>query len=48
MNRTLAYFIVGAMVLGVVVGFACNQLLTPDQVKVVTENLSFSPISSCA
>ncbi len=40
MNRTFTYFIVGAMVLGVVVGFACNQLLTPDQVKVVTENLS--------
>ena len=40
MNRTFTYFIVGAMVLGVAVGFACNQLLGPDQIKRVTEGLS--------
>ncbi len=36
MNRTFTYFIVGAMVLGVVVGFACHELLSPTQVTQVT------------
>ena len=40
MNRTFTYFIVGAMVLGVVVGFACNQLLEPAQITQVKDGLT--------
>jgi Na+/H+-dicarboxylate symporter len=40
MNRLFAYFIVGAMVLGVLVGWLCNQFLAPDQVTSVAEGLS--------
>src|SRR5258706_4494764 len=39
MSRTFTYFIVAAMVLGVAVGFACNQLLDPAGAKTVAGNL---------
>ncbi len=39
MSRTFTYFIVAAMVLGVAVGFACNQLLDPVGAKTVAGNL---------
>ena len=38
MNRLFTTFIVGAMVLGVAVGWAVNQYATPDQGKIVAEN----------
>jgi Na+/H+-dicarboxylate symporter len=40
MNRLFAYFIVGAMVLGILVGWACNQFLSADQVTGVASGLS--------
>jgi Na+/H+-dicarboxylate symporter len=40
MSRTFTYFIVAAMVLGVAVGFACNQLLDPAGAKSVASGLS--------
>ena len=40
MNRLFTAFIVGAMVLGVAVGWAVNQFATPDQAKTVADNLS--------
>lgn len=40
MSRTFTYFIVGAMVLGVAVGFACNQLLDAAGAKAVASQLS--------
>jgi Na+/H+-dicarboxylate symporter len=40
MNRLFTTFIVGAMVLGVAVGWAVNQYASPDQGKMVAENLS--------
>ena len=40
MNRLFTTFIVGAMVLGVAVGWGLNQYATPDQAKAVAENLS--------
>ena len=40
MNRLFTIFIVSAMVLGVVAGWAINQYATPDQAKVAAENLS--------
>ncbi|CAN5823578.1 dicarboxylate/amino acid:cation symporter [soil metagenome] len=40
MNRLFTAFIVGAMVLGIVVGWAVNQYCTPDQAKAVADNLS--------
>ena len=39
MNRLFAYFIVGAMLLGVVVGWICNATLTPDQITSVAGGL---------
>jgi len=40
MNRVFTSFIVGAMVLGVAVGWGLNQYATPDQAKAAAENLS--------
>ncbi|WP_421934128.1 dicarboxylate/amino acid:cation symporter [Phenylobacterium sp.] len=40
MNRLFTAFIVGAMVLGVAVGWAVNQYASPDQAKAVADNLS--------
>ena len=40
MNRLFTYFIVGAMVLGIVVGWLLNQSLPADQAKAVAGNLS--------
>jgi len=39
MNRLFTYFLIGAMVLGIAVGWICNQTLNPDQVKTVADNL---------
>jgi Na+/H+-dicarboxylate symporter len=33
MNKNFAYFITGAMVLGVIVGLVCNSFFEPDQIK---------------
>jgi Na+/H+-dicarboxylate symporter len=40
MNRLFTYFIVGAMVLGVLAGWAINQTASPDQAKEIASNLS--------
>jgi len=40
MNRIFTYMLVGAMLLGIAVGWACNQYLTPDQAKVAADNFS--------
>ncbi|WP_374575437.1 dicarboxylate/amino acid:cation symporter [Phenylobacterium sp.] len=40
MNRVFTYMIVGAMILGVAVGWACNQFLTPDQAKTAADGLA--------
>ena len=40
MNRIFTYMIVGAMILGVAVGWACNQFLTPDQAKQAADGFS--------
>ena len=40
MNRLFTYFIVGAMVLGILVGWAVNQALPAADAKVVADNLS--------
>lgn len=40
MNRLFTYFIVGSMVLGVLVGLACNSLLTPDQQTVAVDGFT--------
>ncbi|MGH6996652.1 MAG: dicarboxylate/amino acid:cation symporter, partial [Phenylobacterium sp.] len=40
MNRRFALLIVLSMVLGVGVGWACNQFLSPDQAKQAAEGLS--------
>lgn len=40
MNRLFTTFIVGAMILGVAVGWGLNQFATPDQAKAAAENLS--------
>lgn len=40
MNRLFTAFIVGAMVLGVAVGWGVNQYATPEQAKEVASNLS--------
>ena len=40
MNRLFTYFIVGAMVLGVLVGWGINQGLPAEDAKAVAENLS--------
>jgi Na+/H+-dicarboxylate symporter len=40
MNRVFTYFIVGAMVLGIAVGWAINQYATPTQAVAAADNLS--------
>jgi Na+/H+-dicarboxylate symporter len=40
MNRLFTTLIVGAMLLGIAVGWACNQHLSPEQGKIVAGNLS--------
>jgi Na+/H+-dicarboxylate symporter len=40
MNRLFTYMIVGAMVLGVAVGWACNQFLTPEDAKAAADGFS--------
>jgi Na+/H+-dicarboxylate symporter len=40
MNRLFTTFIVGAMILGVLVGWGLNQFAAPAQAKAVAENLS--------
>ena len=40
MNRLFTAFIVGAMVLGVLVGWGVNQGLSPEQAKGVADNLT--------
>ena len=40
MNRLFTYLIVGAMVLGVGVGWVLNQTLTPDQAQAAADGLS--------
>lgn len=40
MNRVFTYFIVGAMVLGVLVGWIVNQTMSPDGAKEVASQLS--------
>jgi Na+/H+-dicarboxylate symporter len=40
MNRRFTIFIVSAMLLGIVVGWAVNQYLAPAQAKTVADNLS--------
>ncbi|HET6970528.1 MAG TPA: dicarboxylate/amino acid:cation symporter [Phenylobacterium sp.] len=40
MNRLFTAFVVGAMVLGVLVGWALNQGLSPEGAKAVADNLS--------
>jgi Na+/H+-dicarboxylate symporter len=40
MNRVFTAFIVGAMILGVAVGWALNQMLPADQAAAVADNLS--------
>ncbi|MFY8208414.1 MAG: cation:dicarboxylate symporter family transporter, partial [Caulobacter sp.] len=40
MNKRFAYLIIGAMVLGVLVGWACNQFLDPAGAKAAAGNLS--------
>ena len=40
MNRLFTAFVVAAMVLGVLVGWAAHQFLTPDQAKQLADNLS--------
>lgn len=40
MNKRFAYLIIGAMILGVLVGWACNQFLDPAGAKAAANNLS--------
>jgi Na+/H+-dicarboxylate symporter len=40
MNRLFTYFLIGAMVAGIAVGWTVNQYAAPDQAKVIAENLS--------
>ena len=40
MNRIFTYMLVGAMLLGIAVGWACNQYLSPEQAKVAADNFS--------
>ena len=40
MSRTFTYFIVAGMVLGVLVGWGCNQWLAPADAKAVSSNLT--------
>ena len=40
MNRLFTYFLIGAMVLGITVGWAVNQYATPAGAKDVAENLT--------
>ena len=40
MSRTFTYFVVAAMILGIGVGYACNQLMDPAGAKSVASGLS--------
>jgi len=40
MNRRFTSFLIAAMLLGILTGWICNRVLTPDQGKAVAENLS--------
>ena len=40
MNKRFAYLIIGSMILGVLVGWACNQFLDPVAAKAAAGNLS--------
>lgn len=40
MNRIFAYLIIGAMILGVLVGWGVNQYLSADQAAAAATNLS--------
>jgi Na+/H+-dicarboxylate symporters len=40
MNRAFAMFVLSAMVLGVLVGWICNQTLAPDQLKATADGFS--------
>ena len=40
MSRTFTYFIIAGMVLGVLVGWGCNQYLSPADAKTVSGNLT--------
>lgn len=40
MNRIFTYLLVGAMILGILVGWACNQYLTPEQAKSAADGFS--------
>ncbi|HEY1072719.1 cation:dicarboxylate symporter family transporter, partial [Brevundimonas sp.] len=40
MNRIFAYLIIGAMILGVLVGWGVNQSLSADQAAAAAKNLS--------
>lgn len=40
MNRRFAMLIIASMILGVLVGWACNQFLGPEEAKKAAENLS--------
>ena len=40
MNKRFAYLIIASMILGVTVGWACNQFLDPTQAKAAAGNLS--------
>jgi Na+/H+-dicarboxylate symporter len=40
MNRRFTYFLIGAMVLGVLLGWAVNQFASPAEAKAVADNLS--------
>jgi len=40
MNRRFTYLLIAAMVLGVAVGWACNQFLAPDQAKQAADGFS--------
>jgi len=40
MNKRFAYLIIASMILGVAVGWACNQFLDPVQAKAAASNLS--------
>jgi len=40
MNRLFAWFVIGSMILGVVVGWGLNTFLTPDQAVATSQNLN--------
>ncbi|MFY8207724.1 MAG: cation:dicarboxylate symporter family transporter, partial [Caulobacter sp.] len=40
MNKRFAYLIIASMILGVLVGWTCNQFLDPAGAKSAADNLS--------